>query len=57
MIWRRNKRIEESPTKFDFLFYNFTVIYYDFCKNSKEINKKQNHAIVAKPDCKIIFGG
>jgi hypothetical protein len=30
-----------SPTKLDFLFYDFSVIYYDFFKDSAEINKKE----------------
>jgi hypothetical protein len=29
-----------SPTKLDFTFYDFSVIYYDFFKDSAEINKK-----------------
>jgi hypothetical protein len=29
-----------SPTKLDFTFYDFSVIYYDFLKDSAEINKK-----------------
>jgi hypothetical protein len=31
-----------SPTKLDFPFYDFYVIYYDFFKNSAEINKIEN---------------
>jgi hypothetical protein len=30
-----------SPTKMDFLFYYFSVIYYDFFKDSAEINKNE----------------
>jgi hypothetical protein len=30
-----------SPTKLDFLFFDFSVIYYDFSKNSAKINKKE----------------
>jgi hypothetical protein len=30
-----------SPTKLNFLFYDFSVIYYDFFKDSTEINKKE----------------
>jgi hypothetical protein len=29
-----------SPTKLDFPFYDFSVIYYDFSKILAEINKK-----------------
>ena len=29
-----------SPTKLNFYFYNFSVIYYDFFKDSAKINKK-----------------
>jgi hypothetical protein len=32
-----------SPTKFNFPFYDFFVIYYDFFKNSTKINKKEKH--------------
>jgi hypothetical protein len=39
-----------SPTKLDFLFYDFSVIYYDFFKYSGKINKKDKTAItVANP--------
>jgi hypothetical protein len=40
------------PTKLDFLFYDFSVIYYDFFKDSDEINKKEKDktaVTVAKP--------
>ena len=30
-----------SPTKLDFTFYDFSVIYYDFFKDSTKINKKE----------------
>jgi hypothetical protein len=30
-----------SPIKLDFPFYDFSVIYYDFFKDSDEINKKK----------------
>ena len=30
-----------SPTKLDFLFYDFSMIYYVFFKNSAKINKKE----------------
>ena len=30
-----------SPTKLDLLFYDFFMIYYDFFKDSAEINKKE----------------
>jgi len=30
-----------SPTKLDFLFYDFSMIYYDFFKDSVEIIKKE----------------
>jgi hypothetical protein len=31
-----------SPTKLDFLFYDFSVIYYDFSKiQPKQIKKKK----------------
>jgi hypothetical protein len=33
-----------SPTKLDFLFYNFFVIYYDFSK----INKKEKDKTIFK---------
>jgi hypothetical protein len=29
-----------SPTKLNFTFYDFSMIYYDFFKDSAEINKK-----------------
>jgi hypothetical protein len=41
-----------SPTKLDFTFYDFSVIYYDFFKDSAEINlkaKKQNGYYCSKP--------
>jgi hypothetical protein len=40
-----------SPTKLDFPFYDFFVIYYDFFKDSAKINKKrkrQNHCHCSK---------
>jgi hypothetical protein len=30
-----------SPTNLDFLFSDFSVIYYDFFKNLGKINKKE----------------
>jgi hypothetical protein len=30
-----------SLTKLDFLFYDFSVIYYDFFKDLVKINKKE----------------
>jgi hypothetical protein len=30
-----------SPIKLDFLFYDFSVIFYDFFKDSVEINRKE----------------
>jgi hypothetical protein len=30
------------PTKLDFLFYDFSMIYYDFSNIQQKINKKQN---------------
>jgi hypothetical protein len=30
-----------SPIKLDFLFYDISVIYYDFFKYSAEINRKR----------------
>ena len=30
-----------SPTKLNFLFYDFSMIYYDFFKDSAKINKKE----------------
>jgi hypothetical protein len=30
-----------SATKLDFLFYDFSVIYYDFSKKIAEINKNE----------------
>ena len=30
-----------SPTKFDFPFYDFSMIYYDFFDDSVKINKKE----------------
>jgi hypothetical protein len=30
-----------SLTKLDFPFYDFSVIYYDFFKDSAKINKKE----------------
>jgi hypothetical protein len=37
-----------SLTKLDFLFYDFSVIYYDFFKDSAEINKKEKDKTVFK---------
>ena len=37
-----------SPIKLDFLFYDFSVIYYDFFKDSAEINKKEKVKTVFK---------
>ena len=37
-----------SPTKLDFLFYDFSVIYYDFFKDSVEINKNEKDKIAFK---------
>jgi hypothetical protein len=55
-----------SPTKLDFLFYDFSVIYYDFFKDLAEINRKrksqkqlslqQTIVTVAKPPSKIVTG-
>jgi hypothetical protein len=51
-----------SPTKLDFTFYDFSIIYYDFLKDSTEINKKskkqnqcdcrKSSVTVAKPPSK-----
>jgi hypothetical protein len=30
-----------SPIKLDFLFYDFSMIYYDFFKDSTGINRKE----------------
>jgi hypothetical protein len=38
-----------SPTKFDFLFYEFSAIYYDFFKDLAEINKKEKDKTALKP--------
>jgi len=38
-----------SPTKLDFLFYDFSVIYYDFLKYLAEINKKEKDNRHTKP--------
>jgi hypothetical protein len=49
-----------SPRKLDFPFYDFSVIYYDFFKDSDEINKKgkdKTAATVAKPPPKTTRGG
>jgi hypothetical protein len=49
-----------SPTKLDFLFYEFSVIYYDFYKDSNEINKKEKDktvVTVAKPPSKTARRG
>jgi hypothetical protein len=35
-----------SPKKLDFLFYDFSMIYYNFFKDSTEINKKEKDKIV-----------
>jgi hypothetical protein len=46
-----------SPTKLDFPFYDFSMIYYDFFKNSDEINKKEKDktaVTVAKPPLKTV---
>ena len=54
-----------SPTKLDFLFYDFSVIYYDFFKDSAKINKKRkgeatvtvaNIVTVAAPSSKTAQG-
>jgi hypothetical protein len=46
-----------SPTKLDFTFYDFSVIYYDFFKDSAEINKKtkkQNWYYCSKPPVTVV---
>jgi hypothetical protein len=37
-----------SPRKLDFSFYDFSVIYYDFFKDSAKINKKEKDKTVFK---------
>jgi hypothetical protein len=38
-----------SPTKLDFLFYDFSVIYYDFSNIQRKETKRQNVSTVANP--------
>ena len=48
-----------SPKKVDFLFYDFSIIYYDFSKIQSECKKKekgQKTLTVAKPPTKSGFG-
>jgi hypothetical protein len=45
-----------SPTKLNFLFYDFSVIYYNFLKTQRKYKKKEKNNttfIVAKPLSKI----
>jgi hypothetical protein len=42
-----------SPTKLNFLFYDFSVIYYDFFKDLAKINKKEKD----KPPLKLLVTG
>jgi len=38
-----------SPTKLNYLFYDFSTIYYDFSKIiRKQIGKSQNHIYCSK---------
>jgi hypothetical protein len=37
-----------SPTKLGFLFYDFSVIYYDFFKDLTKINKKEKTKLPLK---------
>ena len=49
-----------SPTKLDFLFYDFFVIYYDFSKiqlNFLKKRKRQNYVYCSKQPSKPLEGG
>jgi hypothetical protein len=37
-----------KSNKIEFLFYNFSVIYYDFFKDLAEINKKEKYKTAFK---------
>ena len=49
-----------SPTKLDFLFYDFFVIHYDFSKiqlNFFKKRKRQNYGYCSKQSSKPLEGG